>query len=285
VDIKLRPGTPADADVCGRICYEAFATITAAHGVPRDFPSVDAATGLVSTLLAHPGIFGVVAEADGVIAGSNFLDERTPIAGVGPITVDPAVQDGSIGRRLMEAVLDRAAERRSAGVRLVQGAYHTRSLALYAKLGFEVRETLACLQGPPVGVAVEGRRVRPATAADLEACNGICEAVHGHDRSPEVSDGIARGSALVVGHGGRVTGYTAGLSFFAHTVGRSLDDVTALIGAAPEYGGPGILVPMRQAALFRFCLDNGLRVVQVMTLMTQGLYNEPRGAWLPSIMF
>jgi predicted N-acetyltransferase YhbS len=285
MDVKLRPGTPGDAEACGRICYEAFATITAAHGVPRDFPSVESATGLVATLLAHPGIFGVVAEADGVIAGSNFLDERTPIAGVGPITVDPAVQDGSIGRQLMGAVLDRAAEQRSAGVRLVQGAYHTRSLGLYAKLGFEVRETLACLQGPPIGAAVDGRSVRPATAADVDACNGVCRMVHGHDRSPEVSDGIARGSAMVVEHDGRITGYTAGLSFFAHSVGESLDDMKALISAAPGFGGPGILVPMREGALFRFCLESGLRVVQVLTLMTRGLYNEPAGAWLPSIMF
>lgn len=285
MDVKLRPGMPEDAEACGRICYEAFATITAAHGVTRDFPSVESATGLVATLLAHPGIFGVVAEADGVIAGSNFLDERTPIAGVGPITVDPAVQDGSIGRQLMGAVLDRAAEQRSAGVRLVQGAYHSRSLGLYAKLGFEVRETLACVQGPPMGAAIGGRSVRPATAADLEACNGVCRAVHGHDRSPEVSDGIARGSAMVVEHDGRITGYTAGLSFFAHSVGGSLDDLRALISDAPGFGGPGILVPMREGALFRFCLENGLRVVQVLTLMTRGLYNEPQGAWLPSIMF
>ena len=285
MDVKLRPGTPEDAQACGRICYEAFATITAAHGVPRDFPSVEAATGLVSALLAHPGIFGVVAEVDGVVVGSNFLDERTPIAGVGPITVDPATQDGSIGRQLMAAVLDRAGEQQSAGVRLVQGAYHTRSLALYAKLGFEVREPLACLQGPPIGLTIAGRTVRPATAADLEACNEICRAVHGHDRSPEVSDGIARGSALVVEHADRITGYSAGLSFFTHSVGEALDDLKALIGAAPEFGGPGILVPMREGALLRFGLDNGLRVVQVMTLMTRGLYNEPLGAWLPSIMF
>jgi hypothetical protein len=90
---------------------------------------------------------------------------------------------------------------------------------------------------------------------------------------------------MVVEHDGRITGYTAGLSFFAHSVGESLDDMKALISAAPGFGGPGILVPMREGALFRFCLESGLRVVQVLTLMTRGLYNEPAGAWLPSIMF
>ena len=75
-----------------------------------------------------PGFYSVVAELDGRVVGSNFLDERSAIAGVGPITVDPSVQDRGIGRRLMQAVLDRAAARRFAGVRLVQAAYHSRSL-------------------------------------------------------------------------------------------------------------------------------------------------------------
>jgi len=31
--------------------------------------------------------------------------------------------------------------------------------------------------------------------------------------------------------------------------------------------------------------ENGLRVVQPMTLMTSGLYNEPAGVYLPSVLF
>jgi predicted N-acetyltransferase YhbS len=285
MDITVRPGTTQDADACGRICYEAFAAIAAAHGYPCDFPTPGVARELTAALLAHPGIFAVVAEADGVVIGSNFLDERASIAGVGPITVDPAVQDGAVGRQLMMAVMERAELRNAAGMRLVQAAYHTRSLALYAKLGFEVRETLACLQGPPINAAMEGLTVRQATPGDLEACDRVCEAVHGHDRSPQVSDSIAQGRARVVERGGRVTGYTTGVAFFDHSVGESLDDVTALIGAADSFGGPGFLVPMRNTGLFRFCLERGLRVVQVMTLMTTGRYQEPRGAYLPSIMY
>jgi hypothetical protein len=32
-------------------------------------------------------------------------------------------------------------------------------------------------------------------------------------------------------------------------------------------------------------LGNGLRIVQPMTLMTTGLYNEPAGAFLPSVVY
>jgi predicted N-acetyltransferase YhbS len=283
--VKLRPVRPEDTNACGRICYDAFAAIAAAHGYPCDFPSPDVARALVAGLIAHPGIFGVVAEADGAVVGSNFLDERAPIAGVGPITVDPGKSVPGAGRQLMLAVMERAAEQPSAGVRLVQTAYNTRSLALYASLGFQVREPLACLQGPPLGIRIEGFTVRPAGPSDYEACNELCRRVHGHDRAPQLCDALLQERALVVEHEGRLTGYSTGLAFFSHSVGETADDIRALIGAAGEFGGSGILVPMRDAALFRFCLEHGLRVVQVMTLMTTGLYNEPQGAYLPSIMY
>jgi hypothetical protein len=59
----------------------------------------------------------------------------------------------------------------------------------------------------------------------------------------------------------------------------------ALIASAESFGGSGILVPSRNSGLLRWCLGNGLRIVQPMTLMSTGLYNEPAGAWLPSILF
>jgi len=53
----------------------------------------------------------VVAEVAGQIVGNNFLWEESAIAGVGPTTVAPHIQDASLGRRLMEAVLERAKQR------------------------------------------------------------------------------------------------------------------------------------------------------------------------------
>jgi hypothetical protein len=58
-----------------------------------------------------------------------------------------------------------------------------------------------------------------------------------------------------------------------------------LAGAAPSISGPGLLLPSRNTELFRWCLDHGLRMVQPMTLMSLGLYNEPAGAYLPTITF
>jgi N-acetylglutamate synthase-like GNAT family acetyltransferase len=222
---------------------------------------------------------------DGRIVGSNFLWEQSAIAGVGPITVDPEVQNGKIGRRLMAAVLDRGSAAGRPGIRLVQAAFHSRSLSLYAKLGFVAREPLANMQGSPLEKALPGFVVRKAERSDLDACDAVCRQVHGHDRNGELAAAIDQGTATLVEHGGRIVGYATLIGFFGHAVGETNDALKALIGAAAGFAGPGMLVPTRNAELFRWCLDNGLRVVQPLTLMSVGLYNEPKGAFLPSILF
>ncbi|PYK62736.1 MAG: GNAT family N-acetyltransferase [Verrucomicrobia bacterium] len=285
MNVTLRPGNAADAQRCGEICYNAFKAIAEQHNFPPDFPSPEVATGLLAGLLAHPGFYSVVAEIEGKIVGSNFLDERSIVAGLGPITVDPYVQNRAIGRHLMQVALDRVKERRFPGVRLLQAAYHNRSLSLYARLGFVAREPLSTMQGSPPAVQVPGYGVRPATELDLDACNQICVKVHGHDRAGELLDAIKKETATVVEHAGRITGYASSIAFFGHAVGETNEALKALIGAAPAFGGPGFLVPTRNAELFRWCLENGLRIVQPMTLMSRGLYSEPIGAFLPSVLY
>jgi hypothetical protein len=185
----------------------------------------------------------------------------------------------------MQAVMDRATEKKFAGVRLVQAAYHNRSLSLYAKLGFVVREPLACMQGPAMQKTPPDYCVRAAQPGDLAICNDLCRSVHGFDRGGELNDAIQQGTAVIAERDGEVRAYASSVAFFGHAVGESNQDVQALLSAASEFQGPGILVPTRNAGLFRWCLENGLRVTQVMTLMTVGLYNEPAGAYLPSILF
>jgi Acetyltransferase (GNAT) domain len=227
----------------------------------------------------------VVAESGGQILGSNCLDERSAIAGVGPITIDPDVQNKGVGRALMEAVLARSAERGCQGTRLLQAAFHNRSLSLYTKLGFDTREPISAMQGPAIKLATPGYGVRPARLADLEECNRLCLRVHGHDRSGELRDAIEQRTAVVAERDGRIVAYATVIGFFGHMVGGTNSDVQALIANADAFMGPGILVPTRNAGLFRWCLENGLRVVQPMTLMTVGFYNEPAGAYLPSILY
>jgi len=284
--VSIRRATVEDAKVCGEICYSAFSAINAEHNFPCDFPSADAAAGVLTMMFSHPDFYCVIAEADGRILGSNCMDERSSIFGIGPITVDPNAQNRRVGRALMDAVLERGRKQNAAGIRLVQAAFHNRSLSLYTNLGFDAREPLSVMQGPRIGETIEPCSVRPAQLADVEACNQVCLKVHGHHRGRELADMIRHfGSALVVERHGRITGYASNLAFFGHAVGETNLDLKALISAAKEFGGPGILVPTRNADLFRWCLEKGLRMVEPMTLMTMGLYNEPTGAYLSSISF
>ena len=283
--LRLRAGRVEDAETLGSICYEAFKTIAHQHNFPPDFPSPEIAVGLIASLLTRDDIYSVVAEADGRVVGSNFLWENGAIAGVGPITIDPAAQNAAVGRRLMEDVLRRAQERNFAGVRLVQAAYHNRSLSLYTKLGFDAREPLSNLQGPAIEEQIPGYAVRPATEEDVDSCNELSLKVHGHHRGPELLGAIKQGTAAVVEHAGRISGYTTGVGFFGHTVGETNEDLKALIGAAPEFAGLGFLLPTRNGEVLRWCLERGLRIVQPLSLMSVGLYNEPRGAFMPSILY
>ena len=282
---RLRRATPRDAHRCGILAYEAFKDIAERHGFPPDFPSADVAAGLLSMLFSHPQFYAVVAELDGQIVGSNCLDERSSIGGIGPITIDPAVQNGGIGRALMLDVMERARQSTPAGVRLLQAAYHNRSLSLYSKLGFDAQEPISVLNGDLKPRRIPGYDVRPAVATDAAACASLCIAAHGHERNGDLLDGVQTGSAAVVERHGRITGYTSGLGFFGHTLGETDEDVQALIASASSFGGPGILVPTRSARLFRWCLNSGLRVVMPMTLMSIGLYHQPRLSWMPSILY
>ena len=283
--IAVRTATSADISACADICFRAFAAINAAHNFPSDVPVPEVAMGIISSCFTAPDFYCTVAEVNGRIAGSNCLDKRAIVHGIGPITVDPDTQNHGVGRKLMQDALEHSRQHGAAGVRLVQAAFHNRSLSLYASLGFDVREPLAVMQGRTRERSVPGCTVRPATSADLSACNELSRRVHGFDRGKELAQAIEIGGAIVTERGGRITAYASNLAFFGHATAESNQDLQALIASVDAFGGPGILVPTRNAELFRWCLGNGLRVVEPMTLMAMGLYNAPAGAFLPSVLF
>jgi hypothetical protein len=130
-----------------------------------------------------------------------------------------------------------------------------------------------------------GFAVRPLAATDVEAADALCRRIHGHARHADLTSAVEQGTASVVEREGRIAGYTTGIGFFGHAVGETTADLRALIAAAPSFAGPGFLVPTRNAALMRWCLERGLRIVQPMTLMTMGPYRDPAGAFLPSVLY
>jgi predicted N-acetyltransferase YhbS len=284
--VTLREAEPGDTERCAQINFEAFGAIQDHHRFPRDFPALEAATAMMEAWISNPSVWGVVAEVDGRIVGSNFLDERDPIRGVGPITVDPHSQNAGVGRKLMAAVMERGEG--APGLRLLQDAFHMRSLSLYESLGFDVKEPVAVMTGKPRDDPVQGVEVRPMEERDLDECQALCEKVHGFARANELRDSIQAFAAFVAARDGRVVAYSSSVSFWPmnHGVAETDDDMNALLrGVAASVEEPlALLVPLR-TGLFRRGLEQGLRLVKPMNLMALGEYQEPRGSWFPSVLY
>ena len=282
----LREPTSDDAAKLAQIVFDAFGSIHDHHRFQRDFPVLEAASGLIDNWIAHPSVWGVLAEIEGDVVGSNFLDERDPIRGVGPITVNPDGQDAGVGRRLMEAVIERGAG--APGIRLLQDAFHMRSLCLYESLGFHVKEPVAVTTGKPRSAPVDGVEVRPLAEDDVDECAALCERVHGFPRANELRDATHAFAPFVAVRGGRITAYASSVTFWPmnHGVAESDEDMTALLlGVAAAVGDPiAFLVPLR-SPLFRWSLGEGLRLVKPMNVMALGEYHEPRGSWFPSVLY
>jgi len=187
----------------------------------------------------------------------------------------------------MQAVLDRG--KAAAGIRLVQDAFNTRSISLYASLGFEAKEPLMLLSGRPESRPEPQFEVRPLVPEDADACGELCRRVHGFPRDGDVANAVKMSKPFIVKRDGRVTGYLTAATFWIanHGVAETEQDVKALIGgAAAAVPEPlSFLLPIRQASLFRWCLDQGMRVVKPMTLMGIGEYREPQGSYFPSVLY
>jgi hypothetical protein len=241
---------------------------------------------MMSMWIPHPDVWGVVAEVDGRVVGCNFLDERDPIRGVGPITIDPAVQNAGVGRKLMEAVMERGAGAR--GIRLLQDGFHMRSLSLYTSLGFDVTASCVLMRGEPSDANHDEIEVRALTEDELGQCEELCKKIHGFERTGALRDALQGFTPYVALRDGRVVAYASTLEFWpmGYGVAESEEDMRALlIGGARAAGNPiELLVPL-QSELFRWCLERGLRAVKPMNLMSTGEYQEPQGSWFPSVIY
>jgi len=190
--VHIRRAMPADAEAVGRLVFDAFGRFHASRGFAPDFPTTASAMGLAEAQIADPNTFGIVATLDGTIIGANFLSEGDAIRGVGPIAVHPDHQDKGIARMLMEAVIDRG--RDALGIRLLQDAFNSKSMALYADLGFDPREPLVLMTGTPIGLPATGMQVLPMVPGDLRAAARLSRKVHGVTRSVELQAALARGT-------------------------------------------------------------------------------------------
>ncbi|HEY7087693.1 MAG TPA: GNAT family N-acetyltransferase [Tepidisphaeraceae bacterium] len=286
--ITLRRPTMKDVPEIARIIFVAFKTFHERHGFGLDIPSVEVATHFAGMLASHPKFYGVVAESEGRIVGSNFLDERDAIRGVGPITVDPGSQARGVGKKLMQAVIDRGLGAK--GIRLLQDAFNATSMSLYTSLGFDAKEPVALMKGSCKTPPAAGSEVRRMTELDLPACGELCRKIHRFDRNGELADAIKQFGPVVLERGGRVVAYSSAPNFWIanHGVAASEQDMRDLfLGASKLTGQPlWLLMPIRSSSLFRWALSEGLRVMKPMTLMSMGeYYDPPSGCFFPAVAY
>lgn len=286
----LRAPIESDYPALGRICYEAFRDFQLAHGFEPDFPAAEVAEGLIAMLAKSPDVDSFVFEEDGVVAGSNFLWRMDEVAGVGPITVNPALQSRGAGRKLMGAVLDSAKKRGIRSVRLLQDAHNAKSISLYASVGFQWRESCALMQIPagtgastPAGVTIRAARTGEGDAIDDL---GIRLAGVRRGRQREFVQCLQL-PELVAERDGALCGY-----FMPHMVGHlAAEDVPTAIALIAQAGElvprpvARFLLPLGVPGFFAAALRAGCRTLRTMNLMTIGPYDRPTGVWCPSIVY
>jgi GNAT superfamily N-acetyltransferase len=288
--VRIRPAEGGDEKALGHVLQDAFTGIAERHGFATDFPSGEYAQGLAATLISAPAYRGVVAEVRGRVAGTAFVNVSDPVRGIGPVAVAPEAQGRGVGRALMEAVMEVGAG--GTGLRLTQDGFNLASLTLYTSLGFDVKEPLVLRLGRPHALERphDGVHVRRLRESDLDACADLCNRIHGIERRAELRLGVATGlPGHVAERDGRLVAYATTVALWqrAHGMAETSDDLLALLtGAAHNDQAPiALLVPTRDAALHAWCVRHRLRAVKPMNLMAHGEYQEPRGAWFPSVAY
>jgi GNAT superfamily N-acetyltransferase len=286
MNLVIRRATSADIDVCGRINYEAFKDVSDRHLFPTDFPTLDFATEITGFLIENLSFFDIVAESEGAVVGCGFMDERNPIRGIGPVSVDRTFQSKGTGRKIMKALLEQGQE--GLGIRLVQESFNMASLSLYISLGFEVKEPLVLMEGKFRSQPLSGIEVRPMLSEDVDECEALCNRVYGCDRTSEIEYALNNLSPLVATKQGQIVAYTCAVSVLGHSVAETEADMQALLLGAAAYSPGEVLsfhFPLRYASLFRWCLQEGLRALKPMAVMAVGEYRQPQGCYFPSFVY
>ncbi|HKR74585.1 MAG TPA: GNAT family N-acetyltransferase [Candidatus Nitrosocosmicus sp.] len=289
MSIRVRSIEKADAGICGKIGFKAHKAISSTHGFPSEQPSEEYAVGLIEMLLNNHNTWGFVAEKDTQIIGSIFLHRfpPSPVAVIGPLTVDPSVQ-GGIGRVLMEAAISHAYSQNYDKVRLVQSPSHIRSFVLYTKSGFTLREPLFLMQGNAInknqGMKSLGLH-KVETDKDVMDCCKLSIQAHGFTREGELRQAMSQGVAIEIERGGKIQGYSAGLGLFGHSVASTNEGLKALIEGSSVITGPGFFVPARNREIVTWLLRQGFKIQWPANLMTLGPYVEPTIPFLPSLAY
>lgn len=273
-EIRVRPMVDADLDAADRVFRVAFGTFM---GLPDPASFAGDSDWIRSRFRAAPDA-AFVAERDGRIVGSNLATRWGSVAFFGPLTVDPSLWDGGVGRRLLVPILDCFARWQVTHAGLFTFAHSAKHVTLYQRHGFYPRFlTVVMARAVPADVPVPDllSAVPPAERdAVVAACRACTEAVFpGLDLGVEI-DSLARqglGDTVLVRDGDRVDGLA-----------------TCHVGAGSEAGSGACYVKFGAvrpgpgaAARFARLLDgvDGLAAAHDARTVLAGVNTARRGAW------
>ncbi len=287
-DLTLTTVLPDQAEAVGTLVYEAFKDIAERHNFEPGFPNPQLAQVVVRLLAQTEGYESYLLTEAGRPVACNFGDERDEVIGVGPVAVAVDRQGRGLGRRVMEALLERSERNGFRSVRLVQVAYNMQSFSLYHNLGFDVTDLLANIRGRPGEGERPQDQVREYTPVDLEACDALHRDVLGIDRRQDIEFMANLAAPLVVERDGEIAGYLTRFpgteTFVTHGVARdelALRDLIIGMGrAAPA--DLHLLLPTSHAETLRWAMGQGFQLLELDSYMVHGEYQPPIGAWVPS---
>jgi len=283
---SIRAAVSGDVAACAATAYAAHARVSAIHNFPSELPTLAIATRFVRSKLEHSRCRGYVAEKDGYVIGSVFVTgvADCPAGAIGPLTVEPA-HEGGVGAALMEEAVAEATRMGIRQLRLIQSPTHLRSLALYTKAGFDLREPLLIVSNTALSHAADDSGLRRATLGDDSDCASLCRKAYGFMRTVELHEAIGNNTATVLERNDRIVGYACSIGFRGHAVASTVEDLVALVAHAPKSPGPGLPVPTRNGALLRWLFRNGARALWPAAILSIGDFHEPTVPYLPSMLF
>ncbi len=212
MDITVRPLEERDLPDADRVFRTAFGTFL---GLPDPLTFLGDADLVFSRWRAAPSD-AIAADVDGELAGSMFVANWGSVGFFGPLTVRPEYWDNGVGRRLLDATMEKFEAWGTRYPGLFTFAHSPKHLALYQKYGFAPRFLTSIMSKPVAddGDAVQWSRYSALSEAEQNGCLDACR-----DRTGAILEGLdvereivavqaqGLGDTVLVWDGSRLAGF------------------------------------------------------------------------------
>lgn len=236
----------------------------------------------------------LVAEVDGVLAGSCFVHPRETHVSLGIMNAAAEFAGRGVARALLAEVICRAEGK---PVRLVSSALNLDSYSLYTRVGFvpyALYQDMVFPEGRGLEYPTTG--VRQAELADVDAMVALEERVSGIRRGGDfrhfIENAVGIWSVSVVEGSDGLVGFLAsvdhpGCRMLGPGVMGNTESALALIAAElKRFGGvsPVFLIPAAERELVARLYAAGARNCELHVAQCLGVAREPSGIVMPSFL-